>query len=260
MEQYKEITLKLDGKRVQLLKKYCNAEVLSLIKNIENSMLNTEYCVPVKDDEKTTIGRIKGQTLKLPFDLLLKRFNYNGIVLYALKNLFRNRAKYNFTTSLHCLESGINVPEPIAFIMVNRQRTSYYISQYIDNAHNLLISYKKELPKESREFTCCIAETIAKLHTSGVRHGDLNWSNILLQKHGQDYSSFLIDLEQTIHYRSPSTQAITKDLIRFCRSGILAGASQWVESAFLPEYLGIIPDTIKSNLNIDDIKQKAHKK
>ncbi len=101
-----------------------------------------------------------------------------------------------------------------------------------------------------------IAASIANFHNSGAVHGDLKWPNILV-KINNTCKIFFIDLDQSSFSPEFNIKGIHKDLIRFYRFGLQLGAEKWVKENFLPEYLSIIDNMIKKEINIDSIINKA---
>jgi tRNA A-37 threonylcarbamoyl transferase component Bud32 len=102
-----------------------------------------------------------------------------------------------------------------------------------------------------------LAGTLVRWHLAGAVHGDLKWPNILLQKGSGGHKFLFIDLDQTKIYPSPSLKGITRDLKRFYRFGLELGAEGWVEKDFFPEYLNIIPETLKHEIDLSSIKKAS---
>lgn len=256
-KQYKGIKIKVKNKKGQLLKEYCFPEILSIIENIEKFIKDTQCFTPIKDDAKTTVGVIKGVRFNLSFSLIIKRLNYKSMPQYFIKNLIRNRAKHFYKVNLQFLKMGLGVPELIGFFETDKLKKGYCISKYIDNAENLSNIYKKGLFHEPGKIARQLAQTIAQWHLAGAVHGDLKWSNILFQKNNEEYKFFLVDLDQSQLKPKPSIKLIEKDLTRFYRYSLELGAEKWVDSEFFPHYIGVIPDKLKTKIDLDCIRKKA---
>ena len=97
----------------------------------------------------------------------------------------------------------------------------------------------------------------AEWHLSGAVHGDLKWSNILVQKSGKELNFFLVDLDQTKLYQLPNVKGIRKDLARFYRYGLELNAEAWVLKEFLPAYSWSIPARLKDEIDFAFIEAKA---
>ncbi|HJX01832.1 MAG TPA: lipopolysaccharide kinase InaA family protein [Candidatus Humimicrobiaceae bacterium] len=213
-----------------------------------------------KNDSSTTVGIMSGSIFGLSHDLLVKRFNYKGFFDFLFKTIFGSKARFLWDINLRLYRKGLPVPMPIAYADLSfKQKNSFYFSSVIDNSDNLGNIYKKGLFSESGELAKVLGETIAKWHLSGVVHGDLKWSNILLRKSADGYRFFLIDLDRSRIYPRPFIKGIIKDLVRFYRYGIELRADEWVDSEFLPAYMAIIPDEIKAKFDLTFIKERAWK-
>ena len=80
-----------------------------------------------------------------------------------------------------------------------------------------------------------LVQNVARMHSSGVSHGDLKWSNILV--HEDKNELWFVDLDSAQLYgRAPSTKAVARDLARFVLSGREAGIAEAILQRFLNEY------------------------
>lgn len=211
-----------------------------------------------KHDLSTTVGIMSGSIFGLSHDLLVKRFNYKGFFDFLFKTIFGSRARFLWDINLRLYEKGLPVPMPIAYVEPSfKQKNSFYFSSVIYNSDSLGNIYKKGLFNESEELAKVLGKTIAKWHLSGVVHGDLKWSNILLQKNADGYRFFLIDLDRSKLYPEPSIKGMIKDLSRFYRYGLELGADEWVDSKFLPTYMAMLPDEIKAKFDLTFVKERA---
>ncbi|UCF87358.1 MAG: hypothetical protein JSV71_01220 [Nitrospiraceae bacterium] len=220
---------------------------------------NTSFDL-IKHDTATTVGILKGNKFGLPHNLLVKRFNSRGFFDFIVRKIFGSRARRLWHITLKFYNRGLPVPKPVTFIDPSfRLKNSFYLSIFINNADNLANIYKKGAFHKPEHIAHQLAQTIAQWHLAGGGHGDLKWSNILFQKSDKGYKFFLIDLGQSQLNTRPSVRLIKKDLTRFYRYGLELKAEEWVYSFFFPEYFAMIPDTIKSKIEVDDIKKKAYK-
>jgi tRNA A-37 threonylcarbamoyl transferase component Bud32 len=229
--------------------------------NLERIISNREESfVLEKHDVSTTVGILAGRYTGLPHDLLVKRFNYKGFFHFLAKLVFGSRAQHLYKINLRLWEMGLPVPEPFACIELTwKQRNSFYLSSVIENSMNLVHIFNNPQLSKYENIACLLARNVADWHLAGAVHGDLKWSNILVQENPDAMSIFFIDLDQTKLYGAPNIAGIIKDLARFYRNGLELGAEAWVDSKFLPEYMACVPSDIKNRIDVDHIKDKAHK-
>jgi RIO kinase 1 len=81
-----------------------------------------------------------------------------------------------------------------------------------------------------------LARNIASLHDNGVIHGDLKWSNILINEDANQ--QWFVDFDSAKLYRhSPPPKAYARDLARFILSGLEAGIEEIILERLLDEYV-----------------------
>ncbi|MEW6587125.1 MAG: lipopolysaccharide kinase InaA family protein [Nitrospirota bacterium] len=234
--------------------------VLSLSDDLNSIINKGESFLLKKHDFSTTVGILKGDNFGLPRDLLVKRFNYRGFFDFLLHKLFECRGKRLWVRNLRLYKKGLPVPEPIAYVKPSfRQKNAFFLSSVIEDADSLGSAYTKGIFRKDRDLLRELARTISEWHLKGAVHGDLKWPNILVQKNQRGYKFFLIDLDQSRLYSTPSMKGIIKDLKRFYRFGLETGAEDWVEFEFFPAYVSLIPAEMKAGISFDRIKQGAMK-
>ena len=79
------------------------------------------------------------------------------------------------------------------------------------------------------------AHYVAALHDSGATHGDLKWTNILVDE--KENQLWLIDFDASrIHRGHLDPKGIARDLARFVLSGLEAGVDGTILARFLGHY------------------------
>jgi len=186
--------------------------------------------------------------------LYVKEFRYKGAV-HSLKSLFgKHRAQIMWQVSLHLLEHGIPVPQPEGYVIERRGPLCFkgwFISKVLEGCSSL--DYLTcDLEKLSNRLECggvieALAAHVAALHDSGVTHGDLKWSNILI--HEAKNELWFVDLDAAkLHSRNPAGKAVSRDLARFVLSGLEAGVDGKILARFLDHYAQ------RRNLKLIDIE------
>jgi len=214
-----------------------------------------------KHDRTTTVGVLMGRVFGFGQDLLVKRFNFRGPLDFAFRSLFLSRAKRLWNINQRLFARGLPVPRPVCYVRPSfRRKNSFFISSLIENAQNLGYIYTRGLFREPEKLAAILGKAISTWHLAGAVHGDLKWSNIMLQSNADLITVYFIDLDQAKLYITPKIRGIEKDLARFYCYGLELGAEEWVISEFLPAYRERLPTTIKNRVDLDRIREKACKR
>jgi RIO kinase 1 len=174
--------------------------------------------------------------------LYVKEFRYKGAV-HSFKPLFgKHRAQVMWKVSWHLLNHSIPVPEPEGYLLKQRGPIclgGYYFSKALlrcPSLHELTEDLDQLNEKlDSGGLSQVAAHYLATLHDSGTTHGDLKWTNILVDE--KDNHLWLIDLDASkICGRYLGPKGIARDLARFVLSGLEAGVDGTILARFLHHY------------------------
>lgn len=113
----------------------------------------------------------------------------------------KSKARRSFENAIRLIERGIHTPAPIAYreersLFTNRLISSSYICLYEDSK-----PLKDFFDRANPVFIEAFAQFIAFLHENGVRHDDLNNTNVRVSIHKERYLFSLIDLNRMHFYR-----------------------------------------------------------
>jgi serine/threonine-protein kinase RIO1 len=186
--------------------------------------------------------------------LYIKEFRYKGVV-HSFKHLFgKHRAQVMWENSWHLLKHSILVPEPEGYLLKKKGPvclSGYYFSKALRRCPSLhelteeLAQLNERL--ESGGLSRVAAHYVAAFHNSGATHGDLKWTNILVDE--KENQLWLIDLDASrIHRGHLGPKGIARDLARFVLSGLEAGVDGKILARFLGHY------TRRRNLQLKDIE------
>jgi len=174
--------------------------------------------------------------------LFVKEFLFKGIV-HSLKPRFRpHRAQVMWRVSWHLLNHSIPVAEPEGYLIKQRGPfclKGYFFARVLPRCFTLA-ELAKDLDPFTKRFDSenlieTLAQNIAIMHSSGVSHGDLKSSNILV--HDDKDELWFVDLDSAQLYgHAPSTKAVARDLARFVLSGQEAGIEEAILDRFVDEY------------------------
>ena len=186
--------------------------------------------------------------------LYVKEFRYKGAV-HSLKSLFgKHRAQIMWKVSWHLLNHSIPVPKPEGYLLKKKGPiclSGYYFSKALRRSPSLheLTEDLDQLNErlDSGGLSQVAAHYVAALHDSGATHGDLKWTNILVDE--KENQLWLIDLDASrIHRGYLGPKGIARDLARFVLSGLEAGVDGTILARFLGHY------TRRRNLKLKDIE------
>jgi len=203
---------------------------------------NTELIKSHGSTRTALVEMSPSNSASAPPDLFVKAF-YNKSPLHSFKHPFRkHRAQTQWQISWHLLEHGVLVPEPMGYLIKQKGlfwREGYFFSEALSGCDNLgtLAKNDKGLSDrlDSGALIEALAGAIALLHDSGVTHGDLKWSNILV--HGKRNEPWFVDLDAAkLRGRFLGPGYVARDLARFVLSGVEAGTDASIINRFLDEY------------------------
>jgi RIO kinase 1 len=186
--------------------------------------------------------------------LYVKEFRYKGVV-HSLKHLFgKHRAQVMWQVSWHLLKHSIPVPEPEGYLLKQkgpRCLGGYYFSKALSSCSSLYeLSEDLALLNErldSGGLSLVAAHSVAALHDSSAIHGDLKWTNILVDT--KENQLWLIDLDaSSISGGYLGSKEVARDLARFVLSGLEAGVDGKIVARFLGHY------ALRRNLKLKDIE------
>jgi serine/threonine protein kinase len=186
--------------------------------------------------------------------LYVKEFRYKGVV-HSLKHLFgKHRAQVMWKVSWHLLKHSIAVPEPEGYLLKQKGPMcpgGYYFSKALrrcPSLHELTEDLAKLNERlDSGGLSRIAAHYVAALHDSGAIHGDLKWTNILIDE--KENHLWLIDLDASSVYGGHlGPKRIARDLARFVLSGLEARVDGKTLARFLGHYAR------RRNLKLKDIE------
>ena len=155
-----------------------------------------------KDSEIIHYGRNQIKLIKTqPAWVTIKRFSQslkNKIIYSVLKS----KAHKSYDNALILLKRGIKTPLPYGYIEYRNRAWLLMRSEYICKYQYSLTLYEAIL-KYGRECLGAFAVFVAQLHDNGIRHDDLNNSNVRVNVDEQNNFSFsLIDLNRMKIYKA----------------------------------------------------------
>lgn len=119
-------------------------------------------------------------------------------------SFFRSPARRAWFAAHGFIASKFLTPKPIALLEEKRfgiLKKSFFITENISDGLpcNWFIIKKfynkNDTLRQKRRFISCLANSVKKLHDSGIYHSDLKENNIMMRESSGDWDFFYIDLD-----------------------------------------------------------------
>lgn len=227
------------------------------IENIDSVVNDKDIFTVIKDGDTTVVGTVDKSDSGLEVDLMVKCFKSGGFFKTSARRILGSKAKRLFSDSSTLFMEGFNVAEPVCYLDLFKSIESCFVSLVLDDCKNFALIYDELINTSSDELARTIAIEMNRWHSKGVVHGDMKWSNIMLNVDGGTIKPYFIDLDQVSIKGTVSPSGVMDDLTRFYRYGLEMGRDDWVHNVFLPFYISFSSEEIKKSLNIDDIALRA---
>ena len=164
-------------------------------------------------------------------------------IFHSIKALLGiHRVHILWKISWYLIQRGVMIPKPYGYLLEWKGpfcTGGYYYSEAMENATDLgtLARDKEALFNRmcNEDLFENLAAGIGDFHNSGVLHGDLKWSNILIPEKGA--KPLFVDLDAArITKRTDMIKKIIPDLSRFVLNALEAGTDQKTIQRFLLSY------------------------
>ncbi|MDD5597414.1 MAG: lipopolysaccharide kinase InaA family protein [Victivallaceae bacterium] len=191
-----------------------------------------------KDSHSTTAGVVELDGKKY----FLKRYN-NRNLQRKLKNSVRQTRPFRVLRSSQLISAvGILTPEVYAALNYRRGlliESSYLLSSFIESAKTANHFIERLAEKENFEdFAGKICQVLVKIHNTGIMHGDVKISNILIKYDGGSCELGLLDLDASHYYNNAlSRRRRIRDLARLISSYFLSCKSRDLKVPGLDELI-----------------------
>ena len=165
----------------------------------------------------------------------LKRYNCRNWQYRFFNALRRSRALRAWETTWALWQNNVPVPRPLLFIEERQARLlgrSYVLMDSLQSAERLVEAWANSDAQRHKELLGLIASTLGAMHASGGVHGDLKWSNLLVED-SHEVKLFLVDLDGSRMLKAFRRSAALKDLRRFLKDLSLRDESGEYEDFFL---------------------------
>jgi len=211
-------------------------------------LLADPECEIIKDQKKTTVGRVTLGLHPVPYAIYIKRYNVFSLRHRLVSPFVMSgalRALHGATVLRRC-----NIPSAVPLGAVERRfwgvlAKSFFISEEITGGKTVDAYWRDELRflpgtagvKQRRDFLIRLGQLFQILHGRQIYHNDLKDANILAARRQQTTAFFLLDLEGVRQYVRLSEKRRLKNLVQLHRTfgRYLRGPDKLV---VLKEYLG----------------------
>ena len=198
---------------VHELADFINKHTLALEKRLTNVL---------KSSAKTGITRISVSNEDIK-SVCIKEYRYPSSLKKLTYSIFHSPARKAWYAAHGLLASNFLTPEPIALFEGKRlgilkksflimedisycQPCDKYIANKFGNLNDDIDSFKK------RNFISHFAMSFRQLHNSGIYHGDLKGSNIMIREFSDTWDFFYIDLDRVYFNKKITLKKKIKNL------------------------------------------------
>jgi len=168
----------------------------------------------------------------------LKRYNCRNWQYRFFNALRRSRALRAWQTAWALWQNNVPVPRPLLFLEERQARLlgrSYVLMDSLQCAERLVEAWTNSDAQRRKKLLELIASTLGAMHASGGVHGDLKWSNLLVEdSHGAKL--YLVDLDGSRMLMNFRRRLALKDLQRFLKDLSLRDESGEYEDFFLRQW------------------------
>ncbi len=207
--------------------------------------LISQGALPVKESKSTRTAVLDidcGFPQYEKESVFFKEYRLKSLIHSLKSNFCRHRAEVVWDLSWRLIASGIDVPEPAGYFLKQNGPfclAGYSFSKLIPASRHLAAAAEKAKEQNAERALGVLMDSIAcrvaSLHESGVIHGDLKWTNILVHECGSRF--WLVDLDSArCLKRAPGPAAVAEDLARFIFGGMQAGVDGALGQRFLDKY------------------------
>lgn len=202
---------------------------------------NSYQKVKSSDNAKVFMGFMN--VYSKPEVVFVKQFLFRSFWDF-LKHMFRSsRAKRAFDASIMLERYGHKAPLPLVLceksigpfktqnILVTQKATGTVELRKL--LADINVDKSREALKKKRKLIRAFGNTIGKMHSQGIVHGDTRLGNVLVSENEHDYSFWFIDNEGTRHFKRVSLKKIRKNLVQI---NIRAKVSSTDRMRFMTSY------------------------
>lgn len=133
--------------------------------------------------------------------VVVKRFKRNGLLMRIIRTLgHSNKAQRSYDNAQELIRRGFDTPKPIEAVVehgLGGITDAYYLCAETNKR-----AIREELQSDNwnRDLAASFGRFVARMHQSGVLHRDLNNTNVLWEKVGEEYRFELIDVNRMDFY------------------------------------------------------------
>lgn len=133
--------------------------------------------------------------------VVVKRFSRHGLLMRLIRSIGgSNKAQASYDNARELIRRGFDTPEPIGAVVehgLGGITDAYYLCAETKNR-----AIREELQSDNwnRELAASYGRFVARMHQAGVLHRDLNNTNVLWERVGDEYRFELIDVNRMDFY------------------------------------------------------------
>lgn len=168
----------------------------------------------IGDGQRNIIKHFESLDIKVNVKSFKQPNNFNQI---AYKYFRKSKARRSFEYATMLIDKGFKTPQPLAYLETSSflgLKASYYISEHLDRLFLLREVLEDVTFKDRTTIINGYTAVIYQLHQHGFEFIDNSSGNILIEKKGEKYDYYLVDLNRMNFHKNMS---ISKKLKNFAR-------------------------------------------
>ncbi len=190
----------------------------------------------LKNNEKIDAALVPGSDGRTFF---VKRYHADRAWQKVFFRFFRDQVRRSLLVSTLLANAGIPVPRPLAAIrdLGGKPAATYFVCEALTNAVTLRSMVQSHMltPAELEDVVARLGRTMARMHRSGIVHGDMKWKNVMIRQDPKR-CFYLIDLDTAGRMGLIRKRLYALDLARFAVDIAERTSSPELLRVFLNQY------------------------
>lgn len=168
----------------------------------------------IGDGQRNIIKYFESLDIKVNVKSFKQPNNFNRI---AYKYFRKSKARRSFEYATMLIDKGFKTPQPLAYLETSSLlglKASYYISEHLDHLFLFRAVLEDVTFQDRTAIINGYTAVIYQLHQHGIEFIDNSSGNILIEKKGDKYDYYLVDLNRMNFHKNMSISQKLKNFAR----------------------------------------------